>query len=105
MVKTAPDMKIRLSPDLRREIELAATANNRTMNAEIVMRLEQSFRAESPAASKAALDALALARASADRIKVIEDALRAVCDDRFIDPLPTKVTELFIELSKRLAGE
>jgi hypothetical protein len=37
-------MKIRLSADLRRRIETAARNNNRTMNAEIGARLEQSFR-------------------------------------------------------------
>ena len=39
-----PDMKIRLSADLRQRIETAARNNNRTMNAEIGARLEQSFR-------------------------------------------------------------
>jgi hypothetical protein len=37
-------MKIRLSAELRQRIETAARNNNRTMNAEIGARLEQSFR-------------------------------------------------------------
>ncbi len=43
MIKLTPDMKVRLSADLRQKIERAAQANNRTMNAEIVQRLERSF--------------------------------------------------------------
>jgi hypothetical protein len=39
-------MKVRLSADLRQKIETAARDNNRTMNAEIGARLEQSFREE-----------------------------------------------------------
>ena len=45
MEKTPPDMKLRLSADLRQKIESAARQNNRTMNAEIVMRMETSFAA------------------------------------------------------------
>lgn len=36
-------MKIRLSPDLKAAIDEAAKANNRTLNAEIVARLESTF--------------------------------------------------------------
>ncbi|WP_120276986.1 Arc family DNA-binding protein [Rhizobium sp. AG855] len=48
MTQNPPDMKIRLSADLRRQVEAAAKQNNRTLNSEIVSRLEASFR--SPAA-------------------------------------------------------
>lgn len=37
-------MKVRLSAKLRREVEASAQANNRTLNSEIVSRLERSFR-------------------------------------------------------------
>lgn len=47
-----PDMKVRLSSVLRRQVEEAARANNRTLNSEIVFRLEQSFTSgEAPARS------------------------------------------------------
>jgi hypothetical protein len=46
ILRNAPDMKVRLPADLRRKIETAARDNNRTMNAEIAVRLEQSFRKE-----------------------------------------------------------
>ena len=44
MKETPPDMKVRLSADLREKIGEAARANNRTLNSEIVFRLEASFR-------------------------------------------------------------
>ncbi|WP_137871270.1 Arc family DNA-binding protein [Sphingopyxis sp. 2PD] len=44
MDKTPPDMKVRLSADLRRKVEGAAKLNNRTLNSEIVFRLESSFQ-------------------------------------------------------------
>jgi hypothetical protein len=44
-------MKVRLSADLRQKIEISARDNNRTMNAEIGARLEQSFRKEGRAVS------------------------------------------------------
>ncbi|WP_332712606.1 Arc family DNA-binding protein [Pelagibacterium mangrovi] len=36
-------MKIRLSPDLKIRIDEAAASNNRSLNGEIVVRLEASF--------------------------------------------------------------
>jgi hypothetical protein len=46
MTKSAPDMKLRISPALRQRIEDAARTNNRTMNSEIISRLEFSFAVE-----------------------------------------------------------
>lgn len=43
MTQNPPDMKVRLSADLRRNIAEAAARNNRTLNSEIVFRLENSF--------------------------------------------------------------
>ena len=42
-VRDFPQMKIRLSPELKALIDDAAQANNRTLNAEITARLEASF--------------------------------------------------------------
>jgi hypothetical protein len=50
-IPNPPDMKVRLSADLRQKIEISARDNNRTMNAEIGARLEQSFRKEGRAVS------------------------------------------------------
>ena len=45
-VSDYPQMKIRLSPELKALIDDAAQANNRTLNAEITARLEATFRGE-----------------------------------------------------------
>lgn len=44
MTQNPPDMKIRFSAELRRQVEDAARSNNRTMSAEIISRLERTFR-------------------------------------------------------------
>jgi len=43
MSRTYPQMKIRLSPELKASIEESSKKNNRTLNAEITNRLEASF--------------------------------------------------------------
>lgn len=45
-VTESPQMKIRLSQALKTLIEQAAKSNNRTMNSEIVSRLEATFSGE-----------------------------------------------------------
>jgi hypothetical protein len=44
MRKPTPDFKLRLPPELRAQVDTAAFENNRSVNSEIVARLEQSFR-------------------------------------------------------------
>ena len=46
MSREDPQMKIRLPADLKDQIEAAAKAAGRSMNAEIVARLERSFTAD-----------------------------------------------------------
>lgn len=41
--QTDPQFKLRLTPQLKAEIEKAAADSGRSMNAEILLRLEQSF--------------------------------------------------------------
>jgi hypothetical protein len=43
MIELAPDMKLRISVELRQKIEEAAKRNGRTLNGEINVRLEASF--------------------------------------------------------------
>ena len=43
MSREHPQMRIRLAPELKELIEQAALENNRSLNAEITHRLEQSF--------------------------------------------------------------
>ncbi len=46
MIEIAPDMKLRISVELRQKIEEAAKRNGRTMNGEINVRLEASFASD-----------------------------------------------------------
>jgi len=46
MKTTLPDFKVRLPQELKDKIEAAAKASNRSMNGEIVSRLEFSFAAD-----------------------------------------------------------
>lgn len=43
MNRTYPQFKLRVPPVLRNQIEQAALASRRSMNAEVVIRLEASF--------------------------------------------------------------
>ena len=43
MSREDPQLKLRLPPDLKSRVEDAAKANNRSMNAEIVSRLQGTF--------------------------------------------------------------
>jgi Arc-like DNA binding domain len=61
MKNILPDFKIRLPQHLKSQIESAARENNRSMNGEIVARLERSFSEPiplSPLATQATSDAL-----------------------------------------------
>lgn len=42
-ISSVPPFGLRMLPDLRTRIEQAAAENSRSMNAEIIARLEQSF--------------------------------------------------------------
>lgn len=46
MKQTDPQFKLRIPPELKQLIEDAAKANNRSMSAEIAMRLEHSFSSD-----------------------------------------------------------
>jgi len=46
MRQTDPQMKIRLSPELKKNIAQSARDNMRTLNAEIVLRLQLSYEIE-----------------------------------------------------------
>ncbi len=48
MKTTLPDFKVRLPQSLKDQIEEAARQTNRSMNGEIVHRLEMSFAAATP---------------------------------------------------------
>jgi hypothetical protein len=107
--QTLEKFMVRLPEGMRDAIGVAARKNRRSMNAEIVARLATSFEMAVPEidpgevpTSPTAREALALARRNEARIKTIEDALRVVCDDTFIDVLPGNVRKIFIKLGELL---
>jgi hypothetical protein len=60
--QTDPQFKLRMTPEIKKRIEKSAAENNRSMNAEILARLEHSFdssRAFEP--NKSIAERLALA--------------------------------------------
>jgi hypothetical protein len=104
---------VRIPAPIKRKLEQAAGAHRKSLSAEIVARLAQSFDLAAPdeveagevLASSTAKDALALARRNEARIKTIEDALRVVCDDAYIDHLrDEKVQKIFLDLGTLLHG-
>jgi Arc-like DNA binding domain len=95
MIRNAPDMKVRLSADMRQKIESAAGRNNRTMNSEIVARLEQSFREEGVAVSP-----LPFADHE-ERLAKLEQVIIAMLTDFRLDKLATRVSELEKRLSEQ----
>lgn len=44
--RTDPQFKLRLTPELKRELDVAAAKSGRSLNAEILFRLEGSFAAD-----------------------------------------------------------
>lgn len=81
MEKTPPDMKVRLSADLRRKIADAAQENNRTLNSEIVFRLEASFRdGMNPPAL--AIDQASEIETLRARVEALESKLNAIPADQ-----------------------
>lgn len=73
--QTDPQFKLRISPELKRGIEAAADANNRSMNAEIIARLEAGGE---DLRDKFAMAALSIARdVCMSRSQTIEEDLAA----------------------------
>jgi hypothetical protein len=97
MLRNTPDMKVRLSAPLREQIEQASRNNNRTMNAEIVARLEQSFRDEIHVSSPIPV------RDRDDRLEKLESAVISLLVDSRLVTLSERVAALEKGLSERLA--
>ena len=100
---------VRIPAPIKRHLEQAARANRKSLSAEIVARLAQSFDMAAPGfepgevpTSPTARKALALAEKNEARIKAVEDALRVVCDDECVKDLPDDVREVFVKLGELL---
>src|ERR1700722_14044874 len=88
MIRNTPDMKVRLSADMRQKIESAAGRNNRTMNSEIVARLEQTFREEGVTVSPLP------STDYEERLGKIEQVILAMLADERLDTLASRVSAL-----------
>ncbi|MBX3583676.1 MAG: Arc family DNA-binding protein [Rhizobiaceae bacterium] len=66
--QTDPQFKLRLTGDLRDKIETAAKASNRSMNAEMIARLEESFSDNGKALLEATLVVESLRKNLTERI-------------------------------------
>jgi hypothetical protein len=95
MIANAPDMKVRLSAELRQKIEVAARRNNRTMNSEIVARLEQSFREEAVTAGPLP------STDHEERLAKVEQVIISMLTDYRLDTLTSRVSALEKRLSER----
>ena len=98
MQKNPPDMKIRLSPALRRQVEDAARANNRTLNSEVVSRLERTFREDGESAG-AGLRWIAKAKKGSlaeveKRLTALEAAVLALATDETAKELEKRIAAL-----------
>lgn len=69
MSEIAPDMKLRISKELRAKIEKAARENGRTLNGEINVRLEQSFDSDLNSAIEELQSVVKMLLSDVDRLK------------------------------------
>lgn len=79
--ETAPRFMVRLPDDMRDRLKAAAKENNRTMNAEIVARLERSFREPAATGGEALVRRL-------EKIEKRLDTLRECLAENGMGPLP-----------------
>lgn len=72
MTREDPQMKLRLPAELKDRLAAAADDNSRSLNAEVVLRLEESFSAPKSSRKAIALDEPTI-DALADRIAALLD--------------------------------
>jgi len=72
--QTDPQFKLRMTPEIKDAIEAAAKANNRSMNAEILSRLERSFKKSDLSKTVTELETIieALNAALADELELMK---------------------------------
>lgn len=97
--QTDPQFKLRFSAELRDQIAAAASANNRTMNAEILARLEESFSASNKALLEATLVAESLRKNLTQKIQHYDTILESVLRREL--RVQQRERELEDELAKR----
>jgi predicted transcriptional regulator len=78
MARTDTQLKFRIPPDLKPRLEQAARANKRSINMEVIARLEQSFEAEGQHGGGEAESPYSFKNNVQGRLTEIEEALAAL---------------------------
>ncbi len=98
--QTDPQFKLRMTPEIKDAIEAAAARNNRSMNAEILARLQASI--DGSAAGLPGADLLADLREERARLeKVLAEYVFLFRTD--VGGSPEKVREQFEDIQRRRA--
>ena len=93
---------VRIPAPIKRQLEQAARASRKSLSAEIVARLAQSFDMAAPIEPSAPI-ASETARAALRRVRVVEDALRVLgSNDCYLDILNEPAQELLAEILDKL---
>lgn len=73
---------LRMQPDLRAQIEEAAARNHRSLNAEIVARLEESLASESASEAHTEASGLRIEAEDGDEVRIVtQEQLYAIVDE------------------------
>ncbi|WP_151805372.1 Arc family DNA-binding protein [Acinetobacter junii] len=80
MARTDPQINIRVPAELKKELELMAVENGRSLNAEVVLRLEQSFNPAPSGLSREQLEQITQA-AGASYMAVIAKHLESLSEE------------------------
>jgi hypothetical protein len=97
MARTDPQINIRLPLGLKEQLGVAARANTRTMNAEIVQRLEASF-----SSTDELLFVVKKNTAEADMIWELRDSMQSLKAE--VAELRTNLTKVIGEVDPEMAG-
>jgi len=97
--QTDPQFKLRLTPEVKANIERAANKSGRSMNAEILWRLERSFMTEEQIAEEEIVE---MNRETRQRLARIEEKLEQFEFDQIFERIAREAT---IKRPTRKAGE
>ncbi len=97
MSRLDPTLRIRLPQELRSKVQLRAAASRRSMNAEIIAQLEQSYREEGHAVNE-------LTRADLEkRLAELEHAVISIIFDQRFDKMDERLSALEKRLGEKSA--
>ena len=98
MSREYPQMRLRMSPELREKIEEESKVNGRSMNAEIVHRLEESFKKDEEVDTSIIISADEAKRRSETHLKNLDVALRKFAFSKIYDAIKLGKDEAIMAL-------